>query len=98
MNDLHHFHFVELVLAYHAAGIAPAAPGLGTETRSMRGQLHGQIGLSHNRVAHRSRQCYFRCRDQVEIFRGNQITLIITLRLVVLAALGHPKHVILELG
>jgi hypothetical protein len=48
VHDLHHLHLVELVLADHAAGVAPGAAGLAAEARGVGGELDRQLGLGQD--------------------------------------------------
>jgi hypothetical protein len=97
VHDLHHFDLVELMLADHAAHIPPAAARLGTEARRVGGKPYGQVGLGHDGVAHGAGQADFRRGDQVQVLARHGVSLVVQNRLVV-AALGHPEHVVLELG
>ena len=52
MHDLHQFHLVELVLAYHAARVAPVGTRLAAEARRVRDEFHRQFFQRHDLVAH----------------------------------------------
>jgi hypothetical protein len=87
VRDLHHLDLVELVLADHAARVAPGAAGLGAEARAVRGELDRQLLGRQDLLAHGVGQRDLAGRDQV----------LLGLR-VIGAASQHPEHVLLELG
>jgi hypothetical protein len=91
VGDLHHLDLVELVLADHAARVAPGAAGLGPEARRVRGELDGQLGLGHDLVAHKVGQRHFAGRDQVQ--RG-----VVSGGFALLPALLGGEQVALKLG
>ncbi len=90
MDDLHHFHLVELVLADHAARIAAVAARFGAEAWRMRRHLDRQRIGGDDFIAHDIGQRDFGGRDQVQrrMFGAG---------LGVLAALLHREQVFLEL-
>ena len=65
MNDLYHFHFVELVLANQAAHIFAVCTRFGAETWGMRSQFQRQIATSHNTVGNSIGQRHFCGRNQI---------------------------------
>src|SRR3546814_3106298 len=95
-SDLH-FDFIELVLADHAAYNAPAAAGLGPEARGMGRQFERQVALRGDGIAHRPGQRDFRRGYQVKVF-SRAVAVLVVRRGFVVAALGHPKHIVLEFG
>ena len=65
MNDLHHFHFVELVLANQAAHVFAVCTRFGTETWGMRSQFQRQITAGHDAVGNGIGQRHFGGRNQI---------------------------------
>ena len=65
VGDLHHFHFVELVLADHAARVAPGAAGFGAKARAVRGEFEGQAGFGQDFALHVVGQRHFGGGDEV---------------------------------
>ena len=65
MNDLNHFHFVELVLANQTARVFAVRTRLAAETGRMRGQLQRQLFGRDNAVGNGIGQGNFGCRNQV---------------------------------
>ena len=65
MNDLHHFHFVELVLANQAAYVFTVCACFGTETWGMRSQFQRQIATCQNAVGNSIGQRHFGGRNQI---------------------------------
>jgi hypothetical protein len=86
-GDLHHLDLVELVLADHAARVAPGAAGLAAEAGAVRGELDRQLRGVEDLLAHGVGQRDLAGADQV----------LLGLRLVAAAA-RDPEHVVLELG
>src|SRR5690606_16641793 len=91
VGDLHHFDLVELVLADHAAHVAAARTGFGTEARRMRRQLQGKRVDRDEAVTYGAGQCDFRRGDQVGVFATDLIFGRV-------ATLADGEHVVLELG
>ena len=83
-HDLHHFHFVKLMLADEAAHIFAVGAGFGAEAGRMGGELERQFGRGQNALAHGVGKGYFR--------RGNQILG----ELALVAATGNVKQVFAE--
>jgi hypothetical protein len=52
MDDLHHLHLVELVLADQTARVAPALPASDRKARCVGSEFDGQVGFGHHHVAH----------------------------------------------
>ena len=65
MNDLHHFHFVELVLANQTAHVFAVCARFGTETWRMRSQFQRQIAACHDAVGNSIGQRHFCGRNQI---------------------------------
>jgi hypothetical protein len=63
VDDLHHLDLVELVLADHAARVAPGAAGLGAEAGRVGRELDRQLRLGHHFVAHEVGQRHFAGRE-----------------------------------
>lgn len=66
MHDLHQLDLVKLVLANHAAHVAPARTGFGTKTRRMADKLERQRFGGKNFVAHDIGHRHFGGRNQIE--------------------------------
>jgi hypothetical protein len=92
---LHHLDLVELVLADHAARVAPGAAGLGAEAGAVRRQLDRQLRGVQDALAH--------AVGQADLAGGYEVLLLLR-RLALARALGgraasvDPEHVVLELG
>jgi hypothetical protein len=86
LHDLHHLDLVELVLADHAAGVAPGAAGFAAETRAVCGELDGQRRRVQDLLAHGV--------GERDLGRGDEVLL----GLAFVATPGYPEHVFLELG
>ena len=65
VDDLHHLHLVELVLADHAARVAPGAAGLRAEAGAVRSELDGQRFGLQDLFAHGVGQADLAGGDQV---------------------------------
>ena len=65
-HDLHQLHFLELVLADHAARITPRGARLGTKTRRLRSKLQRQCFGRDNLIAHQVRHRHLGGRDQIK--------------------------------
>ena len=66
VNDLHHFYFVKLVLANHAARVAPVAACFGAKARRVGGEFDGQVAFCHDGVAYHVCEWYFAGGDEVK--------------------------------
>lgn len=67
IDDPHHFHLVELVLADHAAGVAAGGAGLAAKARGMGDELQRQLPGVEDLAGHDVGQRYLGGGDQVEI-------------------------------
>ena len=65
MNDLHHFYFIELVLANQTAHVFTVCARFGAETWGMGGQLQRQIAACHDTVGNGVGQRHFGGRNQI---------------------------------
>ncbi len=65
-GDRDQFDLGELVLADHAAGIAPGRPGFGAKTRRQRGQPHRQFLLVEDGFADEIGQWHFGGGDETK--------------------------------
>ena len=66
-DDFYHFYFVELVLADHAAHVAPVRARFGAEAGGVRGVVERQVGFFEDGVGDEVGQADFRGRDEVEV-------------------------------